>query len=45
MVLVFCAVNSGHTIMYCIFPKGQKKKLGMLPPQRDGARGDEFMLP
>lgn len=21
------AVNSGHTIMYCIFQKGQKKKL------------------
>lgn len=37
------AVNSGHTIMYCIFQKGQKKKL--FPPQRDGARGDEFILP
>lgn len=38
------AVNSSHTIMYHVFQKGQKK-LGMFPQQRDGARGDEFILP
>lgn len=38
------AVNSGHTIMYCIFQKRPEEET-MFPPQRDGARGDEFILP